>query len=343
MLQAVSINTTTLPGTEPMTMSSLDIAELTGKRHDNVMRDIREMLETLKEGGVLKFEDTPQNPQNGQRYPVFRLPKRECLILISGYSVDLRARIIDRWMELEAAEQARIAQPSPQPFPLSRLERLVLEHMALVDGHQARKNKVIDHFSTYHPRLQASIAVETLIRLGALVEFRASVGIQGSAPYFIRMTTPEGWLALSRADSDAPYSFLRQAPWPAPVTDNVPLAAQPQRVPCPVLPLTQAAEATLRADGSPEARDAAITSIEELIAQQAPTSLSGALYHVRLMQEAVDLISSWVPSDSKGAKICEAQARMVTRMGDGICDALSAMGGQLPASVQAHHSRPSRA
>lgn len=86
-----------------LTMSSQDIADLTGKRHDHVLRDIRAMLAELHgEGGVPSFEDTHQNPQNGQSYPVFRLPKRETLILISGYSIELRARIIDRWQELES-------------------------------------------------------------------------------------------------------------------------------------------------------------------------------------------------------------------------------------------------
>jgi phage regulator Rha-like protein len=59
------------------TMSSLEIADLTGKRHDNIMRDIRIMLEELYgSGGVLRFEDTHTNPQNGQSYPIFRLPQR---------------------------------------------------------------------------------------------------------------------------------------------------------------------------------------------------------------------------------------------------------------------------
>lgn len=88
---------------QPVTMSSREIAELTGKRHDNVMRDIREMLVELHgEGGVLSFEDTQVNQQNGQSYPIFMLPKRECLVLVAGYSTTMRARIIDRWLELEA-------------------------------------------------------------------------------------------------------------------------------------------------------------------------------------------------------------------------------------------------
>ncbi|MBK1688884.1 hypothetical protein CKO37_15430 [Rubrivivax gelatinosus] len=86
-------------------MSSREIAQLTGKRHDNVMADIRKMLVELHgEGGLLSFQDTHANEQNGQNYPIFRLPKRETLILIAGYSIPLRARIIDRWQELE--EQA---------------------------------------------------------------------------------------------------------------------------------------------------------------------------------------------------------------------------------------------
>lgn len=144
-----------------ITMSSREIAELTGKRHDNVMADIRRMLAELhSEGGILSFQDTHRNPQNGQEYPVFLLPKRETLILVSGYSVQMRARIIDRWQELEA----RVAPPAQNPANLSRLqlielamqaeqERLALEVKATAleekVAEQAPKVQALDRIATY--------------------------------------------------------------------------------------------------------------------------------------------------------------------------------------------------
>lgn len=80
-------------------LSSLEIAELTGKQHKNVLRDIDNMLDSL-EVGKLKFERTYLDTQNKQR-KCYNLPKRESLILASGYDVKLRAKIIDRWAELE--------------------------------------------------------------------------------------------------------------------------------------------------------------------------------------------------------------------------------------------------
>jgi phage antirepressor YoqD-like protein len=96
--------------TNPLTMSTLEIAELTGKRHDHVLRDADLMLADLGEtapkfGAFYKGE-------NGKEARCLNLPKRECLILVSGYSVELRARIIDRWMELEAAVAAPPADPT---------------------------------------------------------------------------------------------------------------------------------------------------------------------------------------------------------------------------------------
>ncbi len=103
MNQIVSLNTAAT-----LTMSSLEIAELTKKAHKNVLADIRMMLTGLNKAAA-EFSSTAQyaGPNNSKRSTtVFALPKRETLILVSGYSIELRARIIDRWMELEE-QQAR--------------------------------------------------------------------------------------------------------------------------------------------------------------------------------------------------------------------------------------------
>ncbi|AOJ80730.1 hypothetical protein WS86_08955 [Burkholderia savannae] len=84
-------------GDAPQTMSSREIAELTGKAHTNVLRDVRKMLESL-DTTELKFESSYRDT-TGRSLIEFRLPKRETLILVSGYNVQMRARIIDRWQE----------------------------------------------------------------------------------------------------------------------------------------------------------------------------------------------------------------------------------------------------
>lgn len=85
------------------TMSSVEIAERTGRRHQDVLRDIRNMLEQLGQPFAQFCAKAPS--QGGRPLTVANLPKRESLILVSGYSVELRARIIDRWEELERRER----------------------------------------------------------------------------------------------------------------------------------------------------------------------------------------------------------------------------------------------
>lgn len=109
---------------EVKTMSSLEIAELTGKRHDNVMTDIRNMLEELyEEKGLLRFQDTYTNSQNNQVYKCFNLPKHETLVLVAGYSIKLRSKIIKRWEELE--EQTK--------KPLTQIEIILASAQILAD------------------------------------------------------------------------------------------------------------------------------------------------------------------------------------------------------------------
>ena len=99
------------------TMSSREIAELTGKDHKHVLTDVRNMCESLK---IQSAEFSAQyKDSTGRTLPCFNLPKRETLILVSGYNVELRAKIIDRWQELEA-QVTITTQPTHTQIPTSR-------------------------------------------------------------------------------------------------------------------------------------------------------------------------------------------------------------------------------
>lgn len=87
------------------TMSTREIAELTGKAHAHMLRDADAMLEALDPELKSKFGSYYQR-EDGRRYRELLIPKRETLILISGYDLHLRAKIIDRWEELEARKAA---------------------------------------------------------------------------------------------------------------------------------------------------------------------------------------------------------------------------------------------
>lgn len=80
-------------------MTSREIAELTGKDHKNIIRDIETTL-LQAEIDALNFEHTYIDSQNRSQRE-YRLPKRECDLVVSGYSVKYRLAIIDRWHELE--------------------------------------------------------------------------------------------------------------------------------------------------------------------------------------------------------------------------------------------------
>jgi phage regulator Rha-like protein len=88
------------------TMSSLEIAELTGKQHKHVLADIRR---TLEEAGISAdgFSAVYKNQQDRDT-PCFNLPRRECDLVISGYSVPYRLAIIDRWQELESKNKPAV-------------------------------------------------------------------------------------------------------------------------------------------------------------------------------------------------------------------------------------------
>lgn len=103
------------PGAQALTMSSREIAELTGKRHDNVMRSI----ELLVTKGVIRspqFEETEEInnlglPRQVQQYCFCGdQGKRDSIVVVAQLSPEFTARLVDRWQELEA--QAAPALPN---------------------------------------------------------------------------------------------------------------------------------------------------------------------------------------------------------------------------------------
>lgn len=107
------------------TMSSLQIAEITGKQHAHVMRDIR----TLLDQGVAEsnFGLGSYSDANNQNRPCYNLTKKGCLILASGYDAKLRERIIDRWEQLEIESQQRNIPSYQLSDPIERAKKWIQE------------------------------------------------------------------------------------------------------------------------------------------------------------------------------------------------------------------------
>ena len=91
------------------TMTSLEIAEVTGKRHDSILRDIRNILSQGVDAH--NFVETYYTDKSNRQQKCYTLTKKGCLILASGYDVILREKIINRWEELETKERNQYQVP----------------------------------------------------------------------------------------------------------------------------------------------------------------------------------------------------------------------------------------
>ena len=91
------------------TMTSLEIAEVTGKRHDSILRDIRNILSQGVDAH--NFVETYYTDKSNRQQKCYTLTKKGCLILASGYDVILREKIINRWEELETKERNQYKVP----------------------------------------------------------------------------------------------------------------------------------------------------------------------------------------------------------------------------------------
>ena len=89
----------------PLTMTSVEIAELTGKRHDNVKRTI----DTLAGDRVISSPQIEENPASvGRPGKHYLIGKRDSFVIVAQLSPEFTARLVDRWQELEEQAAPRI-------------------------------------------------------------------------------------------------------------------------------------------------------------------------------------------------------------------------------------------
>lgn len=162
------------------TMSSLEIAELTGKQHSHVMRDIRNMIDSLNKSnestsGLVDYSsdyhrsdrtqykylsektqsvllnfcfktdnksaseyliyESSYKDAKGEIRNMYVLNKKACFLLASGYDTLLRAKIIDRWEELELEKRQELPK---LPRTFAEALRLAAEQAEQLEKQQAR-------------------------------------------------------------------------------------------------------------------------------------------------------------------------------------------------------------
>ena len=120
---------------QELRMSSLDIAELCGKPHNDILKAIRKMeLAWVKVNGG-KFSLVEYKDSKGELRPCYSLSKTETLYIATKFKDDMRAKLVLRWEELERErlEQRCLQRPTELRL-LATAQEVLHESEEIVGG-----------------------------------------------------------------------------------------------------------------------------------------------------------------------------------------------------------------
>lgn len=103
------------PSVHKRTMSSVEIAEMTGKLHRHVLRSIRAMEPAWEKVNGGNFSLVNYRDSKGEMRPCYQLTKVECLYIATKFNDEARAKLILRWDELEREDRAKESNTLPDP------------------------------------------------------------------------------------------------------------------------------------------------------------------------------------------------------------------------------------
>ena len=120
---------------EELRMSSLDIAELCGKPHNDILKAIRKMeLAWVKVNGG-KFSLVEYKDSKGELRPCYSLSKTETLYIATKFKDEMRAKLVLRWEELERERlEQRFLQRPTELRLLATAQEVLHESEEIVGG-----------------------------------------------------------------------------------------------------------------------------------------------------------------------------------------------------------------
>ena len=146
------------------TVSSREIADYAGKNHSDVMRAIRNMQKSWFEVNQCNFALVEYIDNKGQKRPEYRLTKKESLYIATKFNDIARAKLINRWEELERQNQngqfqipttlsSALLLASQQAEQIEQQQLLLIEQIKQIE----EKEKQVFQSQLVNKKLQTTI------------------------------------------------------------------------------------------------------------------------------------------------------------------------------------------
>ena len=122
-------------------MTSLEIAQLSGKQHKDVLKAIRNMESAWEKVNGRNFALVDYRDQKGELRPCYLLSKTECLYIATKFNDEARAKLVIRWQELEEERLMEMQQPKQkiQEIRLLACDEEVLDEADDILGEELEK------------------------------------------------------------------------------------------------------------------------------------------------------------------------------------------------------------
>lgn len=126
------------------TMSSIEIAELTSKPHNDVLKAIRAMEPAWVKINGGNFSLVEYTDRKGERRPCYELTKIECLYIATKFNDEARAKLVLRWEQLEKEKLQEQQRPMSSAELILQMAQLGVEHEKRIAKVELGFNKIIE-------------------------------------------------------------------------------------------------------------------------------------------------------------------------------------------------------